>query len=121
MLVCSTTDANRLKWQILLIWQIGPEPKRRKGPTLNADIANINAMNGLKLLVSSTVSLVAIALFIYDGVIAWNEGFIVLLGTLAGGYIAARVSRQLPQAHVRTFVILTSTAITIYFFYDIYM
>jgi len=86
-----------------------------------AGFTDINAMNGLKLLVSSAVSLVAIGLFIYDGVIAWNEGIIVLLGTLAGGYIAARVSRQLSQAYVRIFVILASSSITIYFFYDMYM
>lgn len=81
---------------------------------------NINAMNGLKLLVSSTVSLIAIALFIYNDVIAWYEGTIVLCGTLAGGYVAAHLSRQLPQKHVRRFVIVASIATTLYFFFDIY-
>ena len=85
-----------------------------------AGYSNINAMNGLKLLVSSTVSLIAIALFIYDGAIAWYEGTIVLLGTLAGGYVAAHYSRRLPQKYVRTFVILASSGITVYFFFDIY-
>ena len=78
-------------------------------------------MNGLKLLVSSAVSLIAIALFIFDGVIAWYEGSIVLLGTLAGGYVAAHFSRQLPQRYVRAFVILVSSGITLYFFFDIYI
>ncbi|SIS68800.1 sulfite exporter TauE/SafE family protein [Neptunomonas antarctica] len=81
---------------------------------------NINAMNGLKLLVSSAVSLIAIALFIYNDVIAWYEGTIVLCGTLAGGYVAARVSRQLPQKHVRRFVIVASIITTLYFFFDTY-
>ena len=82
---------------------------------------NINTMNGLKLLVSSTVSLIAIVLFIIDGVIAWYEGSIVLVGTMAGGYVAAHVSRQLPQAWVRGFVVVASIGITLYFFYDIYL
>ncbi|OEY67327.1 sulfite exporter TauE/SafE family protein [Marinobacter sp. X15-166B] len=77
---------------------------------------NINAMNGLKLLISSAVSLIAIALFIYDGVIAWHEGLIVLVGTLVGGYVAAHVSKRLSQRHVRWFVILASCGITVYFF-----
>lgn len=81
---------------------------------------NINAMNGLKLLISSTVSLIAIALFIYNDVIAWYEGSIVLCGTLVGGYVAANVSRQLPQKHIRRFVIVASAATTLYFFIDIY-
>lgn len=86
-----------------------------------AGYTDINAMNGLKLLVSSAVSLIAVALFIHDDVIAWYEGTIVLLGTLAGGYIAARISRRLPQAYVRAFVIVASVGITVYFFYDIYI
>jgi uncharacterized membrane protein YfcA len=81
---------------------------------------NINAMNGLKLLISSTISLIAITLFIYNDVIAWYEGTIVLFGTLAGGYVSAHVSRQLSPKYVRLFVILASIAITLYFFFDIY-
>jgi hypothetical protein len=86
-----------------------------------AGYTDINAMNGLKLLVSSAVSLIAIALFIYDGTIAWYEGSTVLLGTLAGGYYAAHYSRQLPQRYVRSFVIVASAGITLYFFFDIYV
>jgi uncharacterized membrane protein YfcA len=82
--------------------------------------ADINAMNGLKLLVSAAVSLTAIALFIHDGVIAWSAGSAVLLGTLAGGYVAARVSRRLPQRRVRVLVSVASCGITLYFFYITY-
>ena len=82
---------------------------------------NINAMNGLKLLVSSAVSLIAIALFILNDVIAWYEGTIVLCGALTGGYVAAHISRKLPQQYVRYFVIVASIATTLYFFFDIYI
>lgn len=81
---------------------------------------DINAMNGLKLLISSTVSIVAIALFIHDGILAWYAGTVLLLGTLAGGYFSAHLSRRLPQQLVRRFVILASSVITLYFFYDTY-
>ena len=82
-----------------------------------AGYSDINAMNGLKLLVSSAVSLIAIALFAVDGVIAWHEGSVVLLGTLVGGYAAAQLSRRLPQQYVRGVVIVASIAVTGYFFY----
>lgn len=85
-----------------------------------AGYTNINTMNGLKLLVSSTVSLFAIVLFIYNDVIVWYEGSILLLGTLAGGYMAAKLSRKLPQQHVRGFVIVASLATTLYFFINVY-
>lgn len=81
---------------------------------------DINRMNGLKLLISTFVSLIAIILFIYNGVIAWYEGSIVLTGTLTGGYAAAHLSRKLPQQLVRNFVIIASIGITMYFFYDVY-
>lgn len=82
--------------------------------------SNINTMNGLKLLVSSTISLIAIVLFIYNGVIAWQEGISVLLGTLVGGYVAAHVSRKLSQKHIRSFIVMVSCGITSYFFIDMY-
>lgn len=85
-----------------------------------AGYSNINAMNGLKLLVSSTISLIAIALFIYNGVIAWHEGISVLLGTLVGGYVAAHISRKLSQKHLRAFIVMVSCGITSYFFIDMY-
>ncbi|AKH19357.1 sulfite exporter TauE/SafE family protein [Sedimenticola thiotaurini] len=85
-----------------------------------AGYADINAMNGIKLLVSTVVSLIAIALFVFDGVIAWYEGTLVLLGTLTGGYVAAHAARRLPQTRVRQFVIVVSVAVTGYFFYHTY-
>lgn len=81
---------------------------------------NINAMNGIKLLISSTVSLVAITLFIYDGAIAWYEGFLVLLGSLIGGYMAANIFKQFSKQYVRTFIIVISSSITLYFFNETY-
>ncbi len=85
-----------------------------------AGYSNINTMNGIKLLISAFVSLIAIVLFMLEGEIDWYYGTVVLFGTLAGGYYAAHFSRQLPQVWVRTFVIIASCAITVYFFYDVY-
>lgn len=81
---------------------------------------DINAMNGMKLLVSTAVSLVAVVLFIINGAIAWYEGIIVLAGSLIGGYLAAHISRKLPQEYVRVFVMFISCGVTLYFFIDVY-
>lgn len=85
-----------------------------------AGFSDIHAMNGIKLLVSSVVSLIAIALFIVDGAIAWVEGTSVLIGTLLGGYVAAHLSRRLPQSWVRGFVIVAGCITTGYLFVDTY-
>ncbi|MES9971714.1 MAG: sulfite exporter TauE/SafE family protein [Candidatus Thiodiazotropha sp.] len=86
-----------------------------------AGFSDINGMNGLKLLLSSAISLIAIVLFVYSGAIAWFQGVIVMLGTLFGGYVAAHLSRQLPQDYVRVFVILTGIGMTLYFFFQTYI
>ncbi|MBM7034789.1 sulfite exporter TauE/SafE family protein [Vibrio ulleungensis] len=82
--------------------------------------SNIHVMNGMKLLVSSSVSVAAIVWFILNDSIAWLEGSVVLVGTLLGGYFAANFSMKVSQHHLRTFVIVMSSAITIYFFYHTY-
>ncbi|MCL1066457.1 sulfite exporter TauE/SafE family protein [Shewanella olleyana] len=78
--------------------------------------SDINAMNGLKLMISSSVSFIAIILFIYNDAIAWFEGGVVLIGTLIGGYMSAHISKRISQRHIRIFVIVMSCAITLYFF-----
>lgn len=85
-----------------------------------AGYSDINQMNGLKLLISSCVSLIAIVIFVWEGAIDWERGSIVMLGTLLGGYCAARVSRNIKQSYVKNFVALFSIALTAYFFFDVY-
>lgn len=81
---------------------------------------DINAMNGIKLLISVVVSFTAIILFIQDGVIAWQAGVATFLGALLGGYVAAHLSKQLPQQWIKALVLLISCGITTYFFFDYY-
>ena len=66
-----------------------------------AGFSNINMMNGLKLLVSTFVSIIAIAIFTMNGMIAWSQGIVVMLGTLIGGYYSAILSTRLSQSTIR--------------------
>ncbi|GAK82609.1 predicted permease [Vibrio ponticus] len=85
-----------------------------------AKYTDINQMNGLKLLVSSCVSLSAIVIFIWQDAIAWLPGIAVLVGSVIGGYLAARVSRKVNPQYIRHFVTLSSVFMTVYFFIDAY-
>lgn len=76
----------------------------------------INEMNGLKLLFSTTISLCAIILFVFKGLIVWQETIAVLVGTLIGGYLAGHLSKRLPQVIVRRAILIASIGITGYFF-----
>jgi len=82
--------------------------------------SDVHQMNGLKLLISAVVSMTAIVIFIYDGLIDWSSGAAVMLGTLIGGFIAARISRRIDATYVRVIIIITSISLTVYFFYSTY-
>ena len=81
-----------------------------------AGYQDIHLMNGLKLLVSALVSILAIVIFGAGDLIAWREGAIVLIGTLIGGYAAASMVRVVSQRLVRRAIIVVAAGITAYFF-----
>lgn len=85
-----------------------------------AGYSDLNTMNAIKLLVSSSLSLVAVVVFIVAESIAWREGLIVMLGAILGGYLAGHYSQRVPGNIVRAVVMVISVALTLYFFYDTY-
>jgi len=50
------------------------------------------------------------------GAIVWPQAIVMTAGSLLGGYSSAHFAQKLPQAWVKSFVILVGTAMTIYFF-----
>ncbi|HDY7486061.1 TPA: sulfite exporter TauE/SafE family protein [Vibrio vulnificus] len=82
---------------------------------------DIITMNGLKLLISTSVSLIAVVIFIFNGSIDWWNGFVVMLGSVVGGYVSAVVARNLNKMWVHRFVTMTSFVITGYFFVKVYV
>ena len=81
-----------------------------------AGYQDIHLMNGLKLLVSALVSILAIVVFGVGDLIAWREGAIVLVGTLIGGYAVASAVRLVSQRLVRRAIIVVAVGMTAYFF-----
>lgn len=85
-----------------------------------AGLSNIHAMNGLKLLLSAVVAIVAISRFGLAGSIAWAEGSIAFAGTLIGGYTAARLAHKVPTHVIRYGVIAYGIFLTLVFFWRAY-
>ncbi len=78
--------------------------------------SNINAMQGLKNLVSSVLTAIAVSVYAFGGAIFWREALVMMLAATVGGYVMARVGRRLPATLVRTVVIVTGSIMTILFF-----
>ena len=85
-----------------------------------AGLSDIHAMNGLKLVISTTVALVAVARFALEGSIDWYHGSIALVGVTVGGYVAARNAHLIPAQWLRMAVIVYGLGMTGYFFWGAY-
>tara|TARA_A100001391_G_scaffold76110_2_gene49301 strand:+ start:198 stop:977 length:780 start_codon:yes stop_codon:yes gene_type:complete len=85
-----------------------------------AGFEDVHAMNGLKLLISAVVSVVAVLRFAATGSIAWVEGSVALAGAMVGGFAAAYFSHLVPAKVIRGFVVVYGVGLTVYFFWGVY-
>jgi uncharacterized membrane protein YfcA len=79
-------------------------------------MTDIHAMNKLKVILGGIINGVATVTFIVTRAIVWPQAIVMSAGSLIGGFSSAHFAQKLPQAWVKSFVILVGTAMTIYFF-----
>ena len=77
----------------------------------------LNAMNGLKNLVSTLLTTIAVAVYAYGGVVNWRYALLMMVAATAGGYIGARVARRIPALWLRGGIVATGLVMTGIFFY----
>ena len=77
---------------------------------------NLHAMNGLKNQVSALLTVIAAAIYIGGGLIAWREATIMMGAALLGGYAGARWARRIPTAWLRAGIVLTGLVMSALFF-----
>jgi uncharacterized protein len=83
-------------------------------------MTDIHAMNKLKVILGAVINGVAALAFIATGFILWPQAGVMTVGAILGGYSAAHYAQKLPQAWIRTFVIVIGAAMTVYFFVRAY-
>ncbi len=71
---------------------------------------NIHRMNGLKNWGGMCMNLVAALAFALSGLVDWPVAGAMALGATAGGYVGSRVAQRVPQARVRTAIIVIGLA-----------
>ena len=81
-------------------------------------MTDIHTMNKLKVRLGGVINGVATITFIATRAILWPQAIVMTAGSILGlgGYSSAHFAQKLPQAWVKSFVILAGTAMTIYFF-----
>jgi hypothetical protein len=73
---------------------------------------DLRAINVVKNLLAGLTGLVAVAVFITRGMVAWPPTLSVMAGAVLGGILGARLARVLPPNLVRWIVIAVGTVLT---------
>ena len=74
---------------------------------------DLRAANVLKNLLSALTGVVAVAVFLARGMVAWPFTLALMAGALLGGFLGGRLVRVLPAEVVRVIVIAAGVVLTI--------
>jgi hypothetical protein len=75
--------------------------------------ADFRATNVIKNLLSGLTSLVAVVVFVLQGMVAWPPTLVMMGGALIGGFLGGRLARVLPPNLIRGIVITVGTILTV--------
>ena len=86
--------------------------KTRNGGSISrAD--DFRTANVLKNLLAGLTSLVALLLFVPQGIVAWGPTLTMMAGTLIGGFVGGRLVRVFSPGVVRAIVITAGAILTL--------
>jgi uncharacterized protein len=77
----------------------------------------VRTANAVKNLLGAAVNWTAIVIFIVQGVIAWPQTLIMLLGATIGGFLGGKMLAIVPVMWIRRFVIAMGTLMTLIYAY----
>jgi uncharacterized protein len=78
--------------------------------------ADLKSMAPARVLLVSATNGAAVLWFIIAGAVRWPETLTMLIASVVGGYLGARLGRWLPAPVVRGFVLLLTATVTALFF-----
>lgn len=76
----------------------------------------LNAMNGMKNVVSALLTAVAVAIYAVGGIVEWPQALLMMVAATAGGYGGARVARRIPAPVLRWGIVATGLVMAGLFF-----
>ncbi|MDP9239980.1 MAG: sulfite exporter TauE/SafE family protein [Actinomycetota bacterium] len=76
----------------------------------------LQRINALKNVLAAIVNTVAAVLFICVTHVAWGPAGLIAVGSVAGAFVGARVGRRIPDAVLRTTIVVVGTAVAVILF-----
>lgn len=79
-------------------------------------LTDLHQMNGLKNVLAVCINGVAAIYFTFASAVAWPDVLVMMAGTIAGGYLGARIARRLGRRFVRVAVVAIGVVMSIALF-----
>ena len=76
----------------------------------------LHAMNGMKNLVSSLLTAIAVALYAAGGIVAWPQALVMMLAATVGGFAGAKLAQHIPATVLRWAIVATGLVMAGLFF-----
>lgn len=83
-------------------------------------IEDMHELNGVKNLLATGITTVALALLVASGVIAWIPALVTLVGAVFGGVLGGRLARRIPQRWLEGTVIGLGSLLTVVYGLKVY-
>ena len=79
-------------------------------------LTDLHQMNGLKNILAVCINGIAAIYFAFAKAVVWSDVFVMMAGTILGGYFGARIARRLGRKFVRVAVVVIGLVMTIALF-----
>src|SRR5579863_3283324 len=80
-------------------------------------IQDLNEINALKVVSTTMANGIAFVLFVINGQVVWRYCLLAMVTCAIGGYTSASLARKIPQAVLRTTVVLIGLGMAAWFFW----
>jgi uncharacterized membrane protein YfcA len=79
-------------------------------------MTSLNAMNGIKNLLSAVLTSIAVIAYAVGGAVYWPQALAMMLAATLGGYAGARVARQIPGPVLKVGIVIVGLTMSVVFF-----
>jgi uncharacterized membrane protein YfcA len=76
--------------------------------------------NAIKNAVATFVSLIAVVILAFRGLILWNYGLLMVVGAIIGGFLGGKLAKVMSKGVLRNVVLLVAVFLTVVYFWRTY-
>jgi uncharacterized membrane protein YfcA len=84
-------------------------------------VEDLQEANAIKNAVATIVSLIAVIILAFKGLILWNYGLLMIVGAILGGYLGGRFAKGMSKTALRYFVLASAIFFTVIYFWKAYV